>query len=232
MCGPAAAPIMMGVSMAMMAAGTAAQQKAQADAQAAKNSANKQEALRQAGFENNANSLFTNDLARFQNNKPQDDLAAAVDRRMAGYDTALTPASPLAGTYSPGQNDAPQVVQTELGNAKAGSSARAQQTAGARASLNSMGDFLLNNSIASNRTAQQLGLNAGARTRSLNILPLELGRANNRGYSPLGDALVGFGQVVGSSAGSFGGSTAPAKGAKLPPPHGRPVASATRWGIP
>ena len=195
------------ISLAMTAAGSAAQAAGQSKARKAMDDARQAERIRQQGLQAGSNSLVSESLANASAESQNQQQGKATDARKAAYDTAQA-AAPAAltpsNTSNAGDQKANSIVNTEAGQRSAAAHGYASQQGGAKAALQGFNDLQKTDNIYNNRMLGQQATIGNFMQGSAGVLPYEVEAAGHRGDSmkSLGDLLSLGGAAVGMGAGS------------------------------
>lgn len=206
MCNPVLA-----VAAAAMVAGSMMKMSAAAGAKKEELGAVDAERARQQAFATQGGQQL--EATRAATNRPayDDAEAANVAKRTEAYQGA-TPAYEPSRDLLAGQSSAPAIVSGLIGGRVGDAVARMNVEAANRANLNAYGDTKFGFDQAITRGQQQQAQYSNFARGSSSILPTERAAAQSHAASPVGDLLVGIGQVGmmagGGIAGAAGGAGA------------------------
>ena len=201
MCDPISA------SLALAAAGTAAQAAGQRKAQKAMDGAREAERIRQKGYQDQSNAVLENSMAGADKGAQDSVEAKALADRKAASDAAVAEVrQPVEATGAnlAGDQTANAVIDAERSAQGAKALGFAGQQGGAKAKLLSVNDLNFSNAIANARALQEQGRIANFAKGSSDVLPIELEAASRRGQGlqTLGSLLSAGGTIVGLGAGA------------------------------
>jgi hypothetical protein len=195
------------ISLAMTAAGSAAQAAGQAKARKAMQDAREAERIRQAGLTGQSNELISESLAHADRTTSDKGQAAAEAKRNADYAAAAasTPSATAPKTeITAGDTNANKVIDSESAARSAAALGLATQQGGAKAALQGFSDKNLSDILYNNRMLQRQNTIGNFMQGSAGVLPYEIDAASRKGngLKSLGDILNIGGAAVGMGAGS------------------------------
>lgn len=213
-------PIALAAGLALSAAGAGMQMAGNARSKSAMNDAQNAELLRQKKFQQEADASFQQNVERSRRTTAEAEQEAGADRRLAeaaaleltGAGMAAPITAPASGSANP--NSAAAAAQRSATATRAAGSAWSRLVGNAKARLGGGDDWQLAQAIGNNRTNLDLGITANQARGSAALLPYEMEEAQHRG-----DALRGWGQLVGALGAVTGayGATAGAGAAAAAP---------------
>jgi hypothetical protein len=197
----------MSASLALMAAGTAAQVHGQRKAQKAMSSAQEAEALRQKKLREEGEGIFNQSLGKLGADsqvKAIEEAGASRGEQMAGAQESVVPSEVKQ------QGEAPSVVADDTAARVSAATGKARQRALAEGFLGGYGDVSLSNALQNVRANQGIGVLNNFRQGSQGVLDYEMSNAAMAGdkWKNIGGAL----QAAAALTGMYG-AMAPASAA-------------------
>lgn len=194
-------------SLALAAAGTAAQAAGQRKAQKAMSGAREAERIRQKGYQESSNAVLDKSMAGADKGAQDSTEAEALASRKAASDAAVADVRrPIEATGAnlAGDQTAAAVIDAEMARKGAAALGYAGQQGDAKAKLLSFQDLNFANAINNARSAQEQARIANFAKGSSDVLPIELEAASRKGQGlqTLGSALSAAGMVTGLGAGA------------------------------
>lgn len=192
-------PIALVAGLALSAAGTGMQMAGASKARSAMNETQSAELLRQRKFKGDADAAFQQNLDKSKRDTAETEQTAGANRRTNEYSkleaTGAGVAAPIATTASgsANPNSAAGAASRNRSVVKASGNAWSKLVDSARARLGGGDDWQLEQAIRNNRTGQDLAITSSNARSSAAILPYEMQAASHEG-----DALKGWGQLVGA----------------------------------
>lgn len=192
-------PIALVAGLALSAAGAGMQMAGASKSKSAMNDAQAGELLRQKKFQGEADAAFQSNLDKSKRDTAAMEQTDGANRRTNEYAkieaTGAGVSAPIATTASgsANPNSAASAASRNRSVVNASGNAWSKLVGNARARLGGGDDWQLNQAIRNSRTGQDLAVTAGNARSSAAILPYEMQDASHAG-----DALKGWGQLVGA----------------------------------
>lgn len=202
------------ISLALTAAGSAAQAAGARRAAKAMEGARIAESIRQKGFQDEANAITNESLSKSGKEATDKEMAAAEAERAAASDAAVADVRrpvEATGANLAGDTKGNTIMLNEGDLAAAKNLGFATQQGRAKANLLSFNDVTFQNAINNVRAGQKLNTVGNFMRGSAGVLPVELEAAQRKGEGlrTLGTVLNTAGSVVGMGAGADWWKAAP-----------------------